>query len=131
MLSHIKECKRLKNVIHQIDRNEWLLLSAFQQSLRQYEHSFLKNGLKNSLPFERSACFYVTIAGNFECFQYFNFYTKFLKSANSFLKTGVRFLGKVLRLKTQHFYTKLLCQKPMLGQIEWGAQNGLITKKVV
>ena len=30
--SHIiKECRCLKNVIHQIYRNEWLLLSAFQQ----------------------------------------------------------------------------------------------------
>ena len=31
----IKECRCLKNVIHQIDRNEWLLLSAFQQGLLQ------------------------------------------------------------------------------------------------
>ena len=28
-------CRCLKNVIHQIDRNEWLLLSAFQHGLRQ------------------------------------------------------------------------------------------------
>ena len=28
----------------------------------------------------------------------------------------------------QHFYTKLLYQKPMLRQIEWGVQNGPITK---
>ena len=30
--------------------------------------------------------FYVTIAGNFECFQYFNFETNFLKNENLFLK---------------------------------------------
>ena len=31
----IKEYRYLKNAIHQLERNEWLLLSAFQQSLRQ------------------------------------------------------------------------------------------------
>ena len=31
-------------------------------------------------------------------------------------------------MKAQHFYMKLLCQKPMLGQIEWEVQNGPITK---
>ena len=31
----IKECRCLKNAIHQLERNEWLLLSAFQQGLQQ------------------------------------------------------------------------------------------------
>ena len=31
----IKEYGYLKNVIHQLERNEWLLLSPFQQGLRQ------------------------------------------------------------------------------------------------
>ena len=31
----IKEYRCLKNVIRQLERNEWLLLSAFQQGLRQ------------------------------------------------------------------------------------------------
>ena len=31
----IKEDRCLKNVIHQLERNEWLLLSAFQQVLQQ------------------------------------------------------------------------------------------------
>ena len=35
---------------------------------------------------------------------------------------------KVLRLKKPHFHAKLPCQKPMLKQIEWGVQNGAITK---
>ena len=42
---------------------------------------FSKNGTRdfqNSPPFEKSACFYVTIGGNFERFQYFNFETDFL-----------------------------------------------------
>ena len=39
---------------------------------------------QNSLPFERSACFYVAISGNFESFQYFNFATDFLENKNLF-----------------------------------------------
>ena len=31
----IKEYRRLKNTIHQLEGNEWLLLSAFQQGLQQ------------------------------------------------------------------------------------------------
>ena len=31
----IKEYRCLKNAIHQLERNEWLLLSAFQQGLLQ------------------------------------------------------------------------------------------------
>ena len=31
----IKEYRYLKNAIYKLERNEWLLLSAFQQSLRQ------------------------------------------------------------------------------------------------
>ena len=38
---------------------------------------------------------------------------------------------KVLGLKTQYFLTKLLCQKPMLRQIEWGVQGESITKNGV
>ena len=33
IVTHIKEYRCLKNVIHQIDSNEWLLLSVFQQGL--------------------------------------------------------------------------------------------------
>ena len=36
-------------------------------------------------------------------------------------------MSRVLRLKMQHFHTKLLCQKSMLRQIKWGVQNGPIT----
>ena len=53
-----------------------------------------KNGTKgfqNSPPFERLACFYMTISGNFASFQYFNFKTEFLKNENLFQKTGVPF----------------------------------------
>ena len=40
-------------------------------------------------------------------------------------------MSKALRLKTHHFHSKLLCQKPMLRQIEWRLQNGPITKSGV
>ena len=36
-----------------------------------------------------------------------------------------------LRLKTHHFHSQLLCQKPMSRQIEWWLQNGPITKSGV
>ena len=48
---------------------------------------------QNSPPFERSACFYVTISENFEHFQYFNFETDFLENENFFQKTGVPFFS--------------------------------------
>ena len=44
---------------------------------------------QNSRPFERSACFYATITGNFERFQCCNCETNFLKNENLFQKTGV------------------------------------------
>ena len=44
---------------------------------------------QNSPPFERLTCFYVTISGIFERFQYFNFKTDFLEYENLFQKTGV------------------------------------------
>ena len=37
----------------------------------------------------------------------------------------------MLRLKTQHFHTKLLSQKPILRQKECGVQNGPITRNGV
>ena len=90
----------------------------------------LKNGarsFRNCSLLERSACFYETIAGNFERFD-FKFKTKFLKLQILFKNWCAVFYLKVLRLKTQQFHTKLLCQKPMLTQIEWEVQSGPITK---
>ena len=48
---------------------------------------------QNSPLFGRSACFYVTISGNLELSQFFNFKTDFLENENLFQKTGVRFLS--------------------------------------
>ena len=79
--------------------------------------------------FERMACFYATITWNFERFQYFNSETSFLKNTNPFQKTGIMFLVESAKIeKWQHDHGKLFCQKPMLRQIEWGVQNGFITK---
>ena len=56
----------------------------------------LKHGTRNfqnAPPFERSACFYVTISENFEHFQYFNFKTDFLENENFSQKTEVQFFS--------------------------------------
>ena len=57
---------------------------------------FLKNGTKcfqNSIPYERSPCFYVTITGNFERFQFFKFKLNFWKTENLYQKTRVSFFS--------------------------------------
>ena len=81
----------------------------------------------NKLPFKRSPCFYEAITGNFKRFQYLTL-SNFLKYEKLFRKNGMFFQLKVLGLKSQHFYTKLSCQNPMLRQTEWGVQNTPITK---
>ena len=56
----------------------------------------LKSGTRDfqySPPFERSACFYVTISGNFERFHCFNFETDFLENENPFQKTELPFFS--------------------------------------
>ena len=58
------------------------------------------------------------ITRNFKNFDYCNFEANFLKNANHFQKTGVPL-----------FHTKLLCQKPILRQIEWRVQNRPIAKE--
>ena len=63
-------------------------------------------------------CFYVTITGNFEHFQYFNFETNFLKNTY-FLKS----------FQMQHFHTRLLCQKPLLRQSKWRVQQWTYNKE--
>ena len=105
----------MKKVIHQIldSKNEWLLLPAsftakiglvfvltlenafssrFHYKANRKSIGSSKNSARdfqNSLPFEKSACFYVTVTGNFKRFQHFNFETDFLENENLFQKTGV------------------------------------------
>ena len=115
----LKSYRCLKKVIHQIDSKiNWLLLStsftakfeldfaltlasAFSKRFhfkanRKRALVLLKNCIWNfehSPPFVKSACFYVTISGYFECFQYFNFETNFLEDENLFQKTGEWFFS--------------------------------------
>ena len=98
--------------MHQVySKNEWLLLSVtFTANL---ELVLLKNGprdFQNSPRFERSACFYVTISESFKRFQYFKFEQIFWKTKTFFKKLEYH--------KTHHFHSKLLCQKPLLRQVE-------------
>ena len=65
----------------------------------------------------------MTVTGNFERFQYFNFETNFLKNDNILQKTGVILLAKKIEMENVNFRTKLPCQKPMLRQIEWGGST--------
>ena len=56
----------------------------------------MKNGtqdFQNNPPFERSACFYMTISGNFERFQQFNLEIGLLENQNLFQKTGKLFFS--------------------------------------
>ena len=106
-LSHIQECRCLKKVIYRIDIKwmvapfitfyckiwvgfcQTLIIGGFILKPTEIRARFFQN----SPQFERSACFYVTITGNFECFQYFNFEANFLKNEIFFRKTGVPFFS--------------------------------------
>ena len=73
-----------------------LFLRVFNLKPTERAWVLLKTGPKdsqNSPPFERSACFYVTISESFKRFQYFNFETNFLENENLFQKTGVPFFS--------------------------------------
>ena len=72
-----------KTWFHQIDsKNELLFLSVI------FTAKLGTRDFQNSPPFERTACFYVTISESFKCFQYFDFETNFLEIENLFQKTG-------------------------------------------
>ena len=57
-------------------------------------------------PLERSASFYVTISGNFERFQCFNFETDFLENENPFQKNGVPILVESTKIENVSFAYK-------------------------
>ena len=48
-----------------------------------------------------------------------------------FKKLEYRFLVESTKIENTIFPYKMFCQKPMLEQIEWGVQNGPITKNEV
>ena len=63
---------------------------------------------QNSLPFEKSACLYVAVTGNFKRFQYFNFETDFLENENLFQKLEYRFLVESTKIENALFPYKTL-----------------------
>ena len=71
------------------------------------------------------------IALHFENFNTLPLKQIFWKRETFFKKLEYCFLVQSTAVETQHFHTKLLYQKPMLRQIEWGPQNGPITKSGV
>ena len=56
-----------------------------------------------SPPFERSACFYVTISASFKRFQYFNFEKNFWKTKTSFNKLEYGFLVEATKTESTSF----------------------------
>ena len=67
----------------------------------------------------------------FQTFSILNFETNFLENKNLEKNWSTVFRLKPLRLKIHHFHSKVLCQKPILRQIEWRLQNGPFTKNGV
>ena len=134
-MSHIKEYKCLKK---QIGR-KWMVapFSTFYCKIKikvgfcLNTRKCLKNGTRgfhNSPQFERSTCFYMSIKGNFERFQYFNFEWTFWKTKIFSKKLEQNFLVESTKFENAAFHTKLPCEKPILRQIERGVPNGPIIK---
>ena len=61
---------------------------------------------QNSPPFERCACFYVTVTENFKGIQYFNFETNSLKNENLFQKLKQRFAVESIKIEKATFRHK-------------------------
>ena len=67
----------------------------------------MSRDFQNSPPFERSACFYVTISESFKRFQYFNFETNFLENESLFQKTGAPLLFETTEIENTSFQFKI------------------------
>ena len=77
------------------------------------------------------ANYYVTITGDFEYFQHFNFEKGFLENGNLFYKTRVTlFSWKCYDWKRNIFFTKLHCQKPIIAQKIKFKTNGMQVRNV-
>ena len=115
--------------------SEWLLLSATFMALLELVFTITQeNAFSQRFHFkanrksigstkavlETSGIFYVTITGNYESLQYFNYETNFLKKKK---KKENHFLKKlessfVVESTTKHIYTKQPSQKPRLLLVE-------------
>ena len=101
------------NVIYEIDsKNDWLLLSIFKKALcLRYRLVFMWPSVIDS-----------------EVFNTLTLEQIFWKTKTFFKNWNTVFWLKLLRLKTHYFHSELLCQKPVLRQIEWRLQNRPIRK---
>ena len=86
---------------------------------------------KNSTPFERSVCFYVTISESFKRFQYFNFFRK-----SFFRKLEYRFLVETTKIENTSFPFKTALSETnvktnRMATIKWtyGPVNTLFFRK--
>ena len=115
--------------------SEWLLLSATFMALLELVFTITQeNAFSQRFHFkanrksigstkavlETSGIFFVTITGNYESLQYFNYETNFLKKKK---KKENHFLKKlessfVVESTTKHIYTKQPSQKPRLLLVE-------------
>ena len=74
----------------------------------------------------------MTITGNFERFQCFNFESNFLKNEHLFQKLEHRFLVKSTKVDSAKFpYKTALSEANVKPKIKWGVQNGPIKKSGV
>ena len=95
----------------------WFLVLTFENAflrvfiLKPTERAqfLLKNGTRdfqNSPPFERSACFYVTISESFKRFQYLTLKQIFWKTKPFFKKLEYRFLVETIKIENTSFLFK-------------------------
>ena len=71
----------------------------------------------------------MTISGNFERFQYFNFETDFLENENLFQKTGVPFSVESTKIENASFpYKTAISESNVKANRVVNVQNGPITK---
>ena len=73
--------------------------NAFSQRFLFKDNRKYTRDFQNSPPFERSACFYVRISGNFEQLQTFNFERDFLENELLFLKLEYRLLVESTKIE--------------------------------
>ena len=89
--------------------------------------------------FRQYNMFFMWVTRNIERFQYFNFETNFLKNEKLFQNTGVQFFSwkykdrksNISNISKSDRQQNCPVRSHVLRQIEWGVQNGPITKNRV
>ena len=104
-----------------------LFLRGFILKPTERAYVLLKNGTRdfqNSLPFKRSAWFYVTISGSFERCQYFNSETNFLENK----KLEHRFLVESTKIENALFLYETVMSEAYVKTNGMVSKNEPITK---